>query len=309
MTLAILCSGQGLQHSGMFALTGPIPAAAGLFEHAANLLGGCDPRELVRTGVNLHDNRLGQILCTLQPLAAAAALDGLKGRRRIVAGYSVGEIPAWSLAGAMEPRTALDLAARRAEAMDAVGTPGDGLLFVRGLSRDVIDILCGRHDCAIAILNPGDAVVVGGPGSALDDLAAAARSVGADRVVRIGVKVASHTPRLTAASNSFREGLADAPVASVPGTDARLLSGIDGAPVLDIRTGLDKLAAQLSQTIQWSDCLAGCVEAGATAFFECGPGRALAEMTASAYPRLPSRSFDDFRSLEGVRDWLTRNAA
>ncbi len=309
MTLAILCSGQGLQHPGMFALTGPAPAAAGLFGYAKSLLGGRDPRDLVRTNIDLHDNRLGQTLCTLQPLAVAAALDGFGDTRRIVAGYSVGEVPAWSLAGLMEPRSALDMAARRAEAMDAAGIPGDGLLFIRGLSRDGIASLCAQHSCAVAIVNPGDAVVVGGAGSALDAVAEAARTAGADRVVRIGVKVASHTPRLTAASTSFREGLTQASIASVLRVGARLLSGIDGAPVLDIRTGLDKLAAQVSQTIQWSDCLAGCVEAGATAFLECGPGRALAEMAASAYPRLPSRSLDDFRSLEGVRDWLIRNAA
>jgi [acyl-carrier-protein] S-malonyltransferase len=46
------------------------------------------------------------------------------------------------------------------------------------------------------------------------------------------------------------------------------------------------------------------VEAGARVFFELGPGRALAEMAAGSYPGMTARSFDDFRSLEGVRAWL-----
>ena len=45
MTLAILCSGQGRQHPGMFALTGDAPEAATLFAHAAKLLDG---REVLR---------------------------------------------------------------------------------------------------------------------------------------------------------------------------------------------------------------------------------------------------------------------
>ena len=49
MALAILCSGQGRQHPDMFALTGDAPEAAGLFAHAAKLLGGKDPRDFVRT--------------------------------------------------------------------------------------------------------------------------------------------------------------------------------------------------------------------------------------------------------------------
>ncbi len=290
----------------MFALTGDAPAAAELFAHAATLMDGRDPRDLVGASAPLHDNRVGQILCTLQPLAAAAALGGLAGVRRIVAGYSVGEIAAWSLAGLIEPRIALDLAARRAEAMDAAGEPGDGLLFVRGLPRDVVDALCTRHGCAVAIVNPGDAVVLGGPGLALDALAEAAWTAGAERVLRLAVAVASHTPRLSAASAAFRTLLAGVPVARAPRPEVHLLAGIDAAPVFDVRTGLSKLAAQVSQTVHWSDCLAGCVEAGATAFLECGPGRALADMAASAHPQIPSRSLDDFRTLQGVRDWLDR---
>ena len=38
MTLAILCSGQGLQRPDMFALTGDAPEAADLFAHAAKLI-------------------------------------------------------------------------------------------------------------------------------------------------------------------------------------------------------------------------------------------------------------------------------
>ena len=34
------------------------------------------------------------------------------------------------------------------------------------------------------------------------------------------------------------------------------------------------------------------VEAGAVAFLELGPGRALAEMAASAYPAIPARSIE-----------------
>jgi [acyl-carrier-protein] S-malonyltransferase len=48
------------------------------------------------------------------------------------------------------------------------------------------------------------------------------------------------------------------------------------------------------------------VEAGARVFFELGPGHALADMAAGSYPGMTARSFDDFRSLQGVRAWLQR---
>ncbi|MCK1654056.1 acyltransferase domain-containing protein [Bradyrhizobium sp. 149] len=308
MTLAILCSGQGSQHRDMFALTGDAPEAAQLFAHAAALLGGRDPRDLVRGEADetLHRNRAGQILCTLQPLAAARALGDVIPHGVIIAGYSVGEVAAWGVGGLFDATTTLDLVARRAEAMDAATRAGDGLIFVRGLSRDEIGRLCERHGASIAIVNPGDAFVIGGGREALSRIAENARGMHAARIIALPVEVASHTKRLAAASAVFRETLRLAPVVFPPATGARILSGIDAAPVVSLEAGLDKLAAQISQTVQWADCLLACVEAGATAFLELGPGHALSGMVADIAAGLPARSLDDFRSLQGVRAWVAR---
>jgi [acyl-carrier-protein] S-malonyltransferase len=253
----------------------------------------------------LHRDREGQILCTLQALAARAALADALPKRLIVAGYSVGEVPAWSIAGLVEANAALDLVARRAEIMDAHSLPGDGLLFIRGLPRGVVEDLCRRHDAAIAIVNPGDAYVIGASGAALARLLDEANAMGATGSL-IPVTVASHTPRLSTASAEFRKVLAQTSTPPAPKPGVRLFSGIDGTPVADAATGLDRLARQISHTVHWAACLEGCVEAGASAFFELGPGHALGEMARGAYPDIPSRSLADFRTLEGAQAWLSR---
>lgn len=309
MTLAILCSGQGPQHPGMFALTGAAPAAEPLFARAAALMGGRDPRALVASldDAALHANRVGQLLCTLQAVAALAALPGLAARPRIVAGYSIGEVAAWAVAGLVAPSAALDLAAARAEAMDAAGAPGDGLVAVRGLPRPRIDALCAEAGCAVAIVNPGEAFLLGGSGPALAAVESAALRAGAARVARIGVAVASHTPRLAPAAAAFRVALGRAAVPPRVPPGVRLLGSLDAEPVLDVARGLDALARQIATTIRWADVLAAAVEAGATAFLELGPGRALAEMAAAAHPGLPARSLDDFRGSAGAESWLARH--
>ena len=159
---------------------------------------------------------------------------------------------------------------------------------------------------SIAIVNPGDAYVLGGAGVALDVIADVAKRKGAARVVRLVVNVASHTARLAAASSEFGKVLDQTPIESSPDSNVRLLSGIDGSPVVNISTGLSKLAEQISHTVEWAHCLEGCVEAGASAFFELGPGRALSEMAAGAYPDISARSLEDFRTLQGARAWLAR---
>ena len=311
MTFAILCSGQGLQHPRMFDQTGDAPEAAHLFAEAASLLGGRDPRELVgsESSQTLHENRLGQVLCALQAVAAAAALKDALPPSLLVAGYSVGEVAAWSVAGLIEGEALIRLVAQRAEEMDAVSTSGDGLLYVRGLGRDSIDALCRVHDAAIAIVNPNDAYILGGSGAALDALAQEATRIGAVRAIRIGVNVASHTARLASASRAFRLRLQQSAIGGVVNGGVRLFSGVDAAPVLDVVSGMDKLAAQISQTIHWDACLQACVEAGASVFLELGPGRSLCDMAASAYPAIPARCLEDFRTLDGVRRWIARSAS
>lgn len=308
MTLVLLCSGQGRQDETMFGLTGDAPAAAPLFAQATTLLGGRDPRDIVRDGdgAGLHRNRAGQVLCVLQALAAAAVLRDALPDRLIVAGYSVGELAAWGVAGFLSGEDTLTLAAGRAEAMDAAAAPGSGLVFIRGLARATIDDLCARHGAAVAIVNPDDAFVVGGTTTALESLAAAAQAMHARRIVHLPIEVASHTPQLAPASAAFRDQLRRVAIRRQPDSTTRLLSGIDGSPVFGIEAGLDKLAAQVSQTVQWAECLGSSVESGATAFLELGPGSALSHMVAEGWPAQPARALDAFRSIDGVRAWLGR---
>jgi len=94
--------------------------------------------------------------------------------------------------------------------------------------------------------------------------------------------VPSHTPLLAAATEQFRAILRDSS-AQRPGAGYRLLTGIDGDTVYDIQTGIDKLARQISTTIDWAACLESCRSAGAVAALELGPGTALSHMASALF--------------------------
>lgn len=311
MPLAIMCSGQGRQHPGMFSLTGNAPEAEELFGYCAHLIGDVDPRQAVQREPTdtLHNNRMGQILCTLQSLAMFETLKACLHSNVVVAGYSVGEVAAWGICGSFTHTETLELVSMRAILMDAESLPGDGLLFIRGLSRDAIDVLCAQGGASISIINPGDAYIVGGRRSALDAIARTARDRQASRVAFVPVMVASHTPLLSGAAKRFHEVLRNASNTFSLSPGVRLLSGIDGSAVIDVDTGLANLAKQISHTVQWSTCLRSCIEAGATAFLELGPGNALSEMVRAVYPDVPSRSVEEFHSVAGVRDWISSHSS
>src|SRR5271170_2971503 len=126
---AILCSGQGYQGADMFNLLADAPGATPVFEAAKSVLDGKDPRQLVREASNndLHADRVGQILCCTQAMAAWAVLRTKVPRPLLVAGYSVGELAAWGVAGLIDYESVFDLAAQRAAAMDRATKEPSGL--------------------------------------------------------------------------------------------------------------------------------------------------------------------------------------
>ncbi len=186
---------------------------------------------------------------------------------------------------------------------------GDGLVFVRGLSRNTIDNLCAVHNTEVAIVNPGLAFVLGRGRAALESLAFAAKSMSAQNVAVVPVEVAAHTTRLSKALGEFRESLSHIHLHFPPNGDMRILCGIDGSPVTQAETGLDKLAARIIRTVHWADSPQGYIEGGANTFLELGSGNALSEMVAGAYKGVPSRSLEDFKTLDGVRAWLAVHAS
>lgn len=303
MTLAVLLSGQGGQHPGMFDLTAGLPEAQGVFAAAAPLLGQ-DPRDLVRSGEDLHANRTGQILCCVAGLAAWTLVRRAQPARVVVVGYSIGDLAAFGCAGLFAPETVLQLAAARAEAMDAAVGPGYGLAGLRGLPAARAFAMAEAHGCHPAIRNAADSVVVGGAVASLDALCAEALAAGAARAVRLPVHIPSHTPLLAPAAEAFREHLGAAPLATPPRPAPRLLSGLDGAAVFRPEAGLPKLAAQVAQTLDWAACLEGVGEFGATRVLELGPGHALATMARAALPEAQVHALEDFRRTDGVVQWI-----
>ena len=300
--LAILCSGQGRQGRGMFDLVADAPEARSVFEAAASVLGGRDPREVAATDDDaaLHANATAQVLCCAGALAVWAVLQPKLDSPLVVAGYSVGEVAAWGVAGALQPAAVFDVVARRAALMDEATDAPSGLLAVRGLSPAALDALCREADVHVAIRNAPDRVVVGGRRDALDRAGKAAEAQGAS-VTAIPVGVPSHTPLLRGASEKFGAFLCD--LGDVRTPDVRLLSGIDGAAVFDVRDGLDKLGQQVARTVDWAACMDACRAAGATRALELGPGNALARMMGDVIGERDSRSVADFRSLDGVLRW------
>lgn len=282
------------------------PLAQPVFAEAASVL-GTDPRDLVQSDApeRWQANFPAQVLCVTSALGSFACLNLAPVDIACVTGYSVGLVAAWSIAGRLSLPSAFQLIRARSRCMDGSVRAPQGMLAVSGIGRAELQALCEATDVTIAIANPSS-FVIGGTQSGLEALSARLSVAGTPRVTRLPVHVASHTVLMRQASADFTRELADMTFTD-PSPDApELCDGLTGRWVRDTAQGRAVLSDQLSETIEWADCLQACLERGADSFLELGPGSAMAHMAANLRPGIRARSIDQFESITGLRGWLAR---
>lgn len=296
MAYALVFSGQGGQHADML----PWLAEGGL-THALNTrLAVADWRSSLRDADWAARNANAQCLLTGAALAAWAQLAPHLPPPAAIAGYSVGELAAFSAAGVFDAAMALHLASARAAAMDrcAAQSPG-GLLGVSRIAPDTLARLLSGSVVAIAIRNALDSVVLGGPAAALDLIETQAVAEGA-HCTRLRVGVPSHTPAMQPAAEAFARVLAELPLAR-PRT-ALFSNAADR--ITSAEQARSALAAQIASTVRWDECMENLHARGVDRVLEIGAGQALARMWNQRYPAVPARSADEFRRAEAVLRWL-----
>jgi len=298
--LLILCPGQGDQHARMFDLARGHARAAALLDSLALPSVDTDP-------ALLFSNRAAQQLIVAAELATWEAIRDDAPAPALVAGYSVGELAAYSVAGALDAADAVHLAGARARAMDACerAHPGQALAAISGLALAHAVALMADDLFYVAIETADDSCIAGGPAAGLLSLEQKVLAAGG-RFTRLPVGVASHTSYLAAAVAPFAAALHDAGFR--PFT-APVLSGIAALRVDGKALAVEQLSRQLAETITWRGCMDASAEAGITVALELGPGAALARMMQARHPHIACRSVADFRSLSGVRRWLEQQCA
>jgi [acyl-carrier-protein] S-malonyltransferase len=296
--LLLLCPGQGDQHAGMFDLARTNPAASVLIDRLLDM----QPP----VGDDIFANRTAQPLIVTATLGMWQAIRDFAPPPALVAGYSIGELSAYGVAGAITPEQAVTLATQRAQWMDDCqqAAPGQALVSITGLTLANAGKLASAYGYHVSIETGEDSCIAGGPGAQADQLLQAIEAAGA-RGKRLPVAVASHTPYMQGAV----EPLAQAVRATAFQTmQAPVLAGIDAATVHDQARAVETLSRQLAEPIRWLACMDAAAEAGITVALELGPGGALSRMLQNRHPHIATRSVADFRTLDGIRKWLERAA-
>jgi [acyl-carrier-protein] S-malonyltransferase len=212
--------------------------------------------------------QLATHVVSLMALASLPSTDDVE----VVAGHSLGEYTALVAAGSLGPAQSVRLVAERGAAMQAACDVAPGTMAaVLGADADVVDEACARTDDAWpANYNAPQHVVVSGTAAGVAAAGAAAKELGARRVLPLPVGGAFHTPLMEPAVRRLRDALHAAPfrMAALP-----VLSNVDALDHVDGWAG--RLEQQLLAPVQWARIMSSLQDRGIERVVECGPGGVL----------------------------------
>lgn len=278
MALALIFSGQGAQKTGMGrSLFEHSPAARAVFVEADAVLGWPLSRICFEgPEADLTQTKVCQPALYVHGLAALAALreTGRLPEIRFAFGLSLGEVTACAAAGVFDFATGLKIVAERGRLMQAACEATTGsMAAIMGEERAKVQELCREFDIEAANFNAPGQIIVSGEKSKVAAAVAAAKDRGIKKVIPLNVAGAYHSRLMEPARAAFAGFLEPIPFA-VP--TCTLLTNTTGQTVAEPAAIKAALVRQVVSPVLWEDCMRSAAAAGATEFWELGPGGVLA---------------------------------
>ena len=301
MALALLFAGQGAQKVGMGrSLCENSAAARALYAEASAVLGW----DLQKVSFEGPDAELTQTkVC--QPalfVHGLAVLEALREAGKLpadaptaAAGLSLGEITAYCAAGVFDFATGLRIVAERGRLMQRACEQTTGAMAaVIGEDRAKVETLCREFDIEAANFNAPGQIIVSGEKAKVAAAVAAAKERGMKKVMPLNVAGAYHSRLMEPARAAFAGFLEpirfNAPRFAV-------FTNTTGQAVADPGAIKAALVKQVVSSVRWEECMRAIAAAGATEFWELGPGGVLSGLAKRTEKNWAVKGFSEFADV------------
>lgn len=282
--LAFTFPGQGSQRPAMGLPWVDHPSWE-LVSEASEIAGRDIARLLLEADADeLRQTRNAQLTTFVLSLVVLDAIERVGVTPALCAGHSLGEYTALTATGALSFADGVRVVVTRGEAMQEAADDNPGTMSaILGLDDDDADAACRRADDEVWVANfnaPGQ-VVIAGTVDAVAAAGAAAKELGAKKVMPLPVGGAFHTPFMAPARDELRKAIAQA---TLRDPDVPVVANIDARPHTDADEWTGLLSAQLCSPVRWRQSVQQLVDQGVTTFVELGPGAVLTGMVKRIAP-------------------------
>jgi len=302
MGLALLFAGQGAQKTGMGkSLYAGSPAARALYDEANRVL-GWDLAQMSFEGPDaaLTPTKVCQPALFVHGMALLAALreQGKASEINFALGLSLGEVTAYAAAGVFDFTTGLKIVAERGRLMQLACEQTSGAMAaVIGEERTSVAELCGDFDVEAANFNAPGQIIISGENTKIAAAVAGAKERGMKKVIPLNVAGAYHSRLMEPARVAFAAYLESVPFAAPKFT---VFTNTTGQAIADPAAIKNALVKQVVSSVLWEDCMRQAAAAGASTFWELGPGGVLTGLARRTEKSWSVKNFSEFTDLSNA---------
>lgn len=300
-SLAFVFPGQGSQQKGMLAdIAIRFPQVADTFAEASDAL-GLDLWTLVQQdeeALNRTENTQPALLTA--GVALWRVWQAEQGPQpAFLAGHSLGEYTALTVAGVLTLADAVRLVALRGRLMqDAVPAGTGAMAAILGLSDEDVVAACreaASSGVAEAVnFNSPAQVVIAGEKAAVEAAMAIATAKGAKRALILPVSVPSHCSLMRPAAEKLATALKDV---SFHGSAIPVVQNVAARVETSSDAMREALVAQLYSPVQWVRSVEWLAAQGVSRTLECGPGKVLCGLNKRIHKGLQCESLENEAAL------------
>lgn len=295
--IAFLYAGQGSQYPGMGKdLCDNFDFIKEMYDKAEEIKPGIKNICFESTKEELGLTVNTQPALFLTDMACARALINKGIKPDVLAGFSLGEIPAICQAGILDDQEAFSLVKARGELMnEAASKNKGGMVAVLKESRENVEALCKEYGVYPVNYNSPGQIVVSGAEDKIEVFKDVLKEKGI-RGIPVAVSGPFHTPYMQEAGDGLSKVLDNMDV-KAPST--QVYSNYTATNYPEGKAEIvGNLSKQVCNPVMWEDILVDMKNNGVEIFIECGPGQVLSGLVKRTLTDVTYCNVSDVASLE-----------